>query len=522
MRRLIFDLESNGLLDEMDRIHCLVIQDLDTDEYFTFANGLGYEPVETGVKMLDEAAEIVGHNIINFDLPAIQKIHPWFNPKGRVLDTLVLSRLFWPEIGGSDEQLVKRGKMKPKLRGRYSLEAFGVRLGEDKGDYSEIMKAKGLDPWANLNQDMVDYNVQDVVVNRKLYDYALKVWRGEDAKGCGVPHSDKAIWMEMEVALIIARQHRWGFAFNVKKAEQFYVKLVEERERLLEEVKSAFPPWWAPDGTRENALTVPKTARAVQRKDLPAIGTDKNGKPIYPKVHYSPDAPYTKIKLTEFNPGSGHHIVSRLMSKYNWEPQEFTQNGQAKTDESTLSDLPYPEAKALTDYMTVAKRIGQLAEGNQAWLKKERNGRIHGSIVTTGAVTRRMTHNNPNVAQVPKVKKDDSGNILLMKAGGYGAECRELFEATKGYVIVGCDADALELRCLAGYMAAYDGGAYIETVLSGNKANGTDMHSVNCRALGMDPKKVYQTPKGPASGRDIAKTWFSMGTLGGNSSIKTL
>ncbi len=146
--------------------------------------------------------------------------------------------------------------------------------------------------------------------------------------------------------------------------------------------------------------------------------------------------------------------------------------------------------------MTVAKRIGQLAEGNQAWLKKEKNGRIHGTVVTLGAVTRRMTHNNPNLAQVPKVGKP------------HGAECRELFTSTAGWVLVGCDADALELRCLAGYMAAYDDGAYIETVLSGDKANGTDMHSVNCRALGMDPKQKYPVGGDMQSGRDIAKTWF--------------
>lgn len=492
MARLIFDLESDGLLEQLTQLHCMVIQDLDTDETLTFASGLGYEPIESGVRMLAEAEEIVGHNIIKFDIPAIQKLYPGFKPKGRVLDTLVLARQFWPEISDSDEQLVKKGKMKPKLRGRFSLEAFGVRLGEDKGDYSEIMKAKGLDPWAELNQDMVDYNVQDVVVNRKLYDYAMKVWRGEDPKGFNTPHSDKSVWMEMRVAEILARQERWGFAFNEKKAEKLYVALVAEREKLLSDVKAAFPPWWAKDGD----ITIPKAARSVQRKDLPPIGCDKKGNPVYPKEHYSPDAPYQKIKLTEFNPGSGMHIESRLKAKYGWVPQEYTPTGQAKTDESTLALLPYPEAKVLTAYMTVAKRIGQIAEGNQAWLKKVRNGRIHGTVVTVGAVTRRMTHNNPNIGQVPSVR------------ALWGPECRELFEASRGFVLVGCDADALELRCLAGYMAAYDGGDYIQTVLAGDKSLGTDMHSVNCRALGMDPKTLYAVDGQMLPGREIAKTWF--------------
>lgn len=503
--RLIFDLESNGLLEEMTTVHCLVIQDLDSNEVFKYATGLGQRPIEEGVKMLAGAEEIVGHNIIKFDVPAIQKIYPWFRPSGRVLDTLTLSRLFWPELGERDTALIKKGKMKPALRGRYSLEAFGVRLGEDKGDYSEIMKARGLDPWASLNQEMLDYNVQDVVVNRKLYDYAIKCWRGEDKSGWSVPYSDRSVWLEMDVATILARQERWGFTFDRKKAEALYVKLVAEREELLEKAKEAFPPWYANGGE-----VVPKVARAVQRKDLPPISTDKKGDPVYPKEHYSPDAPYTKIVKTEFNPASGTHIENRLKAKYGWEPSEFTPSGQAKTDESTLSDLPYPEAQLLTAFMTVAKRIGQLAEGNQAWLRKEVKGRLHGSVVTVGAVTRRMTHNTPNLAQVPKVGKP------------HGAECRELFTASPGYVLVGCDADALELRCLAGYMAPYDGGEYIQTVLSGNKDEGTDMHSVNCRALVMDPKVVYPTPNGPQKGRDIAKTWFSMGTLGSNSETKIL
>ena len=126
----------------------------------------------------------------------------------------------------------------------------------------------------------------------------------------------------------------------------------------------------------------------------------------------------------------------------------------------------------------------------------EKNGRIHGSVNSAGAVTRRMTHSNPNLAQVPS-----SGSP-------FGPECRELFEASKGFVVVGCDADALELRCLAGYMAAYDNGDYIKTVLEGNKDLGTDMHSVNCRALGMDPKQYYPVDGKQVVGRDIAKTWF--------------
>jgi DNA polymerase I-like protein with 3'-5' exonuclease and polymerase domains len=130
----------------------------------------------------------------------------------------------------------------------------------------------------------------------------------------------------------------------------------------------------------------------------------------------------------------------------------------------------------------LTKRIGQVGEGRHSWLASEREGKIHGSVNTNGAVTGRMTHASPNIAQVPSVRAP------------YGKECRSLFKAETGRRLVGCDADALELRCLAGYMALYDGGKYVKTVLGGRKEDGTDMHSINSRTLGCD--------------RDTAKTWF--------------
>lgn len=516
MSRYLFDCETNGLLDDLTTIHCLVLQDADTGEVFSYRND-GHPDnlarMSEGVQKLQEAEELIGHNIIKFDVPAINKVYPWFKPSARLLDTLILARLFWPEISDTDEGLVKKGVLPKKLRGKYSLESFGYRMKLQKGEYSDIMKAKGLDPWAHWNIEMQEYCELDVVVTNALYRKCLRVWSGYDRDTEArikkaekkrlptdgikiVPVSDRSVWMEMDVARILARQERWGFAFDVAKAEKFYVKLIAERERLDAELRKTFGSWMAPDG---KPITVTKTRR-VNRKDLPPVGykTKRDGTqdPIYVKELYEEGSRYQKFKVVEFNPKSNHHIANRLKKLFNWEPQEFTPSGEPKLDDTILSQLPWPEAKLLTEYLTVAKRIGQLAEGKQAWLRKERKGRIHGSVITTGAVTRRMTHNNPNVAQVPKC------------GSPFGHECRELFTSTAGFVLVGCDADALELRCLAGYMAKYDGGAYIETVLSGDKAQGTDMHSVNARALGLDPKKTYPVDGKDINGREIAKTWF--------------
>jgi DNA polymerase I-like protein with 3'-5' exonuclease and polymerase domains len=458
--------------------------------------------------MLMKADELIGHNIIKFDIPALQKVYPWFKPVGVVIDTLVLSRMIWPELKETDPKLIKRGKLPPGLRGRYSLEAFGYRLGNWKGDYSKMMEEKGLDPWASWNPEMQEYCEQDVVVNADLYTKLWTAWKDlKTEESLRAPFSDRSVLLEMNVARIVARQERWGFAFDTKKAEKLYVKLVAERDKLERSLKETFGSWLA-----SNGQVTPAKDRSVQMKDLPPIGykTKRDGTqvPIYPKAHYEAGAPYTKIKTVEFNPGSRAHIAERLKVLYGWRPMEFTDSGEPKVDETVLSQLPWPEARLLTEYLTVAKRIGQIAEGKQAWLKKEVNGRIFGGVITLGAVTRRMTHSNPNIAQVPKVKSDDDGNVLWGYVGGYGADCRELFTSTAGFVLVGCDADALELRCLAGYMARYDGGAYIDTILKGKKSEGTDMHTVNARALGLDPMKAYTVEGKTVSGREIAKVWF--------------
>ncbi|RUT86787.1 DNA polymerase [Mesorhizobium sp. M7A.T.Ca.US.000.02.1.1] len=517
--RLIFDIETDGFLDKLTTVHSLVLKDADTGQVWSLKqeDTGACQNVADGVQMLMKADELIGHNIIKFDIPALQKVYPWFKPVGVMIDTLVLSRMIWPELKETDPKLIKRGKLPPGLRGRYSLEAFGYRLGNWKGDYSKMMEEKGLDPWASWNPEMQEYCEQDVVVNADLYDKLWTAWKDlKTDEKLRAPFSDRSVLLEMNVARIIARQERWGFAFDTKKAEKLYVKLVAERDKLERSLKATFGSWLA-----SNGQVTPTKDRSVQQKDFPPIGwvktrggqslkIGKDGQPIpiYPKAHYEAGAPYTKIKTVEFNPGSRQHIAERLKVLYGWRPMEFTDSGEPKVDETVLSQLPWPEARLLTEYLTVAKRIGQIAEGKQAWLKKEVNGRIFGGVITLGAVTRRMTHSNPNIAQVPKVKSDDDGNVLWGYIGGYGADCRELFTSTAGFVLVGCDADALELRCLAGYMARYDGGAYIDTILKGKKSEGTDMHTVNARALGLDPMKAYTVEGKTVSGREIAKVWF--------------
>ena len=169
---LLFDIETNGLYNNVSTIHCVAIKDLDNSETYVFNDQGTREPIARAITMLEEAQTIIGHNIIGYDIPVIQKFYGWFQPP-RSLDTLILSRLYHPDILKID-QTRNLGHMPLQLYGRHSLEAYGYRLGEYKGGF-----AKTTD-WKEWSQDMEDYCAQDLQVTHKLWKHFLKYLNGSD------------------------------------------------------------------------------------------------------------------------------------------------------------------------------------------------------------------------------------------------------------------------------------------------------------------------------------------------------
>jgi DNA polymerase I len=453
--RFVFDLESDGLLPELTKLHCLGIKCLDTGEVWSLKTRTGMQPaldkfgIYHGLRMLSNADLIVGHNIIGFDIPAIQKVYPWFQPKGLVRDTLVLTRLMWPHIEEPDHKLVASGKLPRKYRGSHGLAAWGYRLGELKDEYSG--------GWESWSPKMQAYMDQDVVVTEKLWHLCVK-----EAEAWGVPIDDpnpppKADCIELEhrVAEICVKIEKHGWAFDFDAANKLVSKLTARKMELAPQLQELFPP------------------RTVKTTFIPKSNNKRYG--------YVKGQPFTKEKVVPFNPNSRQQIAERLQ-ELGWKPTSYGDNGSPTVDDEILQSLPYPQAKVLAEWFVVEKRLGQVANGKEAWFRHERGGRIHGRIKSGGAHTGRMTHSSPNVAQVP-------GNHAP-----YGEECRTCWTADVGFKLVGVDADALELRDLAGYMALWDDGAYIETVLKGDKKLGTDMHTINAKLIGCD--------------RDVAKTFF--------------
>ena len=429
----IFDIETDGLLDTMTRLHCLVILDPDSGEMVSCHTP---DEVAAGIELLENAETVIGHNILSFDIPALRKLFPGrYTPRKdqAVLDTLICTRLIYPDIKNTDFAMSRTphaSALPFRLYGSHSLEAWGFRLGVYKDTFGKTTN------WQEWSREMQEYCEQDVRVTERLYRMVV-------AKD----YSERAVRLEHEFRSIIDRQEAFGFCFDRERAVELYGALQEKRVRIKEELQAIFPP-------------VDKGCLFVPKRDNKTKG-------------YKKDIPVWKPNIIPFNPASRQQIAERLMEKYNWAPTEFTDKGTPKIDEEVLSGLGFPECGPLSEYLLLEKRLGQLSDGAQAWLRSiDEDGRIHGQVNTNGAVTGRCTHHHPNIAQVPAV------------GAPYGEECRGLFGPPKGYYQLGCDASGLELRCLAHYLTRYDGGAYQEVILHG------DIHTTNMKAAGLTERSV--------------------------------
>lgn len=439
MKRAIFDIEADGFLETVTKIHCIVIQDFDTGAVFVYRSDDKDKTIQKGLDKLNTFDIIIAHNGLDYDIQVIKKLYPKFVTKARVEDTLVQARVIWSDIKNTDFTLARKGKLSTKNIGRHSLEAWGERLGEYKGDFGKTAD------WAIITDEMVNYCIQDVKVNAKLYNL---IQRKEYPK--------HVLEMEQEIHRICLEQTAFGFPFNVNKAQKLHAKLMARKAELASILHKEMGSGWV------TSLGEKRSKRTVRYKD-PLRGNELAG--CY----------YTKVKFVEFNPNSRAHLTRQLQSRFGWKPTEFGEDGLPTLDDDILSKMDLPIAKVIAEFLMIQKRLGQLSEGNQAWLSVEKNGKIHGRVNTMGAITARCTHSDPNLAQIPS------------NEAPYGHDCRELFEAPKGWKQFGTDAAGLELRMLAHYMAKWDNGEYGNIILNG------DIHTVNQHAAGLPTRSNAKT-----------------------------
>lgn len=499
MTTLLYDVETDGLLKTLTRVHLLVIQDADTKEITVYRQNDEMNTIEDGVRRLMDADVIGGHNILRFDELALKKCYPWYAPKGRIVDTLVLVRVLHANIKERDFALNRRGVLPGQLIGSHSLDSWGYRLGLSKGDYSKKMVAMGLDPWASWNQEMEDYCIRDVEITAILWAGLMKdleKWSGWDPS------------MEQDIHDLLGYCERQGFPFAVAEARKLANHLEAEQSRLIAQVKSRYGFWYAPE--KKKIIRNPWEGAPSPEKPKPYAkpntewGEDDSravwAEMTFPKIDrksaklgdLTKGAPFCKIVRKDFNPASRAHIVDRFTLIHQWQPEDFTETGQPSVDDAVLRKLSdrIPEAEVLADILFHQKILGQVSNGAGSWLNTvEEDGRSHCYYNTGGTVTGRCSHIGPNLGQVPAVmtrKINNVKTVLKGREGEYGFECRSLFYVPPPWKQVGVDLSGLEFRCLAEQCVPYDNGALIDVVLNG------DIHQINMDSTGIADRDVIK------------------------------
>ena len=413
--KLIFDIETDDL--DATKVWCIVAKELDGKSYRFTPN-----EIEDGIKLLQDADTLIGHNIIGFDLPVLGNLYN-FKYKGKIIDTLVMSRLY-----------------NPVRENGHSLKTWGYRLGIPKQEQPEF---------ESYTPAMLNYCEQDVILNEAVYKYLLDE---------GTGFSKQSFDLEQKTASIMREQEKTGFYFDSKQAMTLLAELNQNKADVEDEVQKTFKPKWV-----EDKMVLPYTNKngELSKRGL----TDDE----YENILISGNRePFMRRKLVDFNLGSRKQIGEYLID-FGWQPEKFTPTGQPIVDEGTLKKITHiKEAKLIADYLLYQKRIAQVS----SWIDELKDDRVHGRVIPNGTITGRMTHRNPNMAQVPNL------------GSPYGKECRACWTVPEGYKLVGVDASGLELRMLAHYMNDID---YIEEVVNG------DIHSTNQELAGLKTRDQAKT-----------------------------
>ena len=309
MKRVFLDVETTEIIAGSlpEKIFLIVCKD---DKGITYFKENDFDKF---VNYINNCNEFVGHNIIGFDAPVIKKIIGVDLHKiGKVIDTLVLSRLF-----------------DPVREGGHSLKSFGERLRFGKLDFKDF---------SEYSDEMLEYCIRDVELTEKVLAYLIK----------GSPDfSSEAIRIEHEISRIIAQQENNGFLFDLMKADLLLGKLKEKINEIEQKVKERFVP----------LPTFVKIIKPRYRKDgsLSTVGLNSLGEGW---VNVKGD--FSLIEMKEFNLGSRQQIA-RYLQYFGWKPKKFTDKGHVIVDEKVLEGITdIPEAELIKEFLLLQKRIAQV------------------------------------------------------------------------------------------------------------------------------------------------------------------
>lgn len=418
------DTEANSL--NPTQFWCAVCVNLGTNEELIFDTEAMYDGRFKRFAE-DKSIYIVGHNFCSWDSHWLRVNKIADISIDRIIDSLVLSYLY-----------------NPYLPDGHSLEAYGNRFSVPK---------IGHEDWSHYSPEMLERCRRDVRINVLTYKALCK-------RMLDIGYSERSCEIECRIRFCIDKQERRGFYFDKQCAEQLVSRLATELTGLSSPIQDLFPPTLEPVKSYPYRLKKdgePTHHYLRHQQDYDAIKFNEDG------------SEYTTYAYKPFNIGSPPQRIDKLLG-LGWTPTVFTEAGNPKVDEDALKafaeECGDKRIGLIADWMVRASRKSMV----EGWLKVlGADSRIHGVLFTNGAGTRRARHNKPNTANCP-------GNESL-----YGEECRDLWQASEGLVLVGADAKAVQMRIFADYL---DNPTVTEKILHG------DPHQENSNDSGVTRKRV--------------------------------
>jgi len=456
--KLVFDIETNGLYHEATTAWCISLKDVENpnspvESFYNMTLGLPPALKESrsgtlteALRALDKADVLIGHNIINYDLPILEKLYGW-KPRAdvRIYDTLVVSRLLHPDRPKPSHYSGKGGP--------HSLECWGYRTKKAKPSHED---------WSCFSKEMLHRNKEDVEINYLTYLQLEAERTGWDW--------DKAIDLEHSIAKIITDQEIKGVLFARKRATEC-VRFLEECITTID--REVVPN--LPHSVKQRGATVLQ----------PFTRTGAYTKRYREDISYC-SGPFSRIDIIPFDIGSIQQVKAYLLEN-GWEPEYY--NYSRSTGEKSSPKLEGTFKGVDGDLpQQVKKRISILKRKSviEGWISNVRaDGRITACANPCGTNTGRMRHSV--VANVPKANSDKEGNLiwcLESQKDYFGTQMRSLFTVPRHYKMVGHDAKGLELRVLAHYMNDPE---FTKEVLSG------DIHEFNRKAAGLPTRDAAKT-----------------------------
>jgi DNA polymerase-1 len=454
----VVDVETDGLRDEATQIFVACVENAVTDEKHTFTDKDKFN------EWLPKEALLVGHNMVAFDLPILNRFWGSRIPVTRVVDTLILSMLF-----------------SPNLEGGHSLEAWGQRLKFPKLAYKDF---------SAYSEEMRIYCENDVSLTKRLFNRLTRRMRdiGFTERGASI---ETTAWH-----LIQNKQRRHGFPFDQRRAAELLAELQGRAEELRKKIYETWPPQF---------VCVKEFAKATKANGEPTANFIRHSEQ-YPELRRTDDGGYQAFDWVEFNLGSPTQRVAKLLEQ-GWKPTSFTPKGNPKVDEESLIKFAETSGnaagKSLAQWLVIKGRTNNLNDWLNAY--NEKTGAIHGQLWLAGSL--RYRHDKPNTANIPAVRTGKEG-ILYGEAGSWTYEARDLWNCgdRDKYSLVGIDAKGIQLRILANYLLDEE---FNKAILS------EDPHTYNQNTWGLDSRAkaktiLYAIVMGAGDGRVASEANISL------------